>query len=55
MKVLRAEYIESGTFIAGGEDTYHFGAERGKEYVVLHEEEFDKLQEDAMKYRDLCD
>jgi predicted GNAT family acetyltransferase len=43
-KVIQAEYIESGTFVAGEEDVYLAGIESGDECVVLKKADYDKLK-----------
>ena len=41
--MLRAEYIESGTFCASEEETYMAGIEKGEMVVVLTQKEYEKL------------
>lgn len=43
MKHVDVEYIESGTFVGGEEDTYEAGIKHGEACVVVTKEDFDAM------------
>lgn len=54
MNTIEAQYIESGTFVAGEEEVFNAGIERGETVVVMRRADFDAMKEDAWRYRELC-
>lgn len=53
IKKLSVDYIESGTFIGGEEDSYNFGVSDQEAYVVVRTKDLKKLQDahDDLKFR----
>lgn len=40
--MIKAEYIESGTFVCGEEEVFHAGIKPGDEAIILSQEEFNE-------------
>lgn len=45
MKTVEVQYIESGTFVGGEEDTSNADIERGEDCLVIKKESLSELQE----------